>query len=120
MAGEVVLPGLGTATSPRGRWDSAEAFFDFVSYTTPRVIYRYDVATGKSDVWARDDVPFKSDQFEVRQVWYPSRDGTKIPMFLRSMVSGVTIAAISANSRRPRGAPSAAKRRRSSSVNRTR
>jgi prolyl oligopeptidase len=82
VAGEVVLPGLGTATSPRGRWDSAEAFFDFVSYTTPRVIYRYDVATGKADVWARDDVPFKSDEFEVRQVWYPSRDGTKIPMFL--------------------------------------
>jgi prolyl oligopeptidase len=81
-AGEIALPGPGTASSPRGRWDSHEAFFEFASYTTPRIVYRYDVATGTQNLWARDDVPFRSEQFEVHQVWYPSQDGTKIPMFL--------------------------------------
>jgi prolyl oligopeptidase len=81
-AGQVSLPGPGTASAPRGRWDSDEAFFDFSSYVTPRSTYRYDVATGKTATWSRDEVPFESDRFEMRQVWYPSKDGTKIPMFL--------------------------------------
>ena len=49
---------------------------------TPQTIYRYDVQTGKTDLWARLNVPFKSDEFEVRQVWYSSKDGTRVPMFL--------------------------------------
>ena len=80
--GEVTLPGLGSASGLSGRWDSNEAFFGFRSFVTPQSIYRYDVQTGKSQLWARPNVPFKSDDFEVRQVWYPSKDGTKVPMFL--------------------------------------
>jgi prolyl oligopeptidase len=80
--GEVALPGLGASGGLRGRWDSSEAFFSFRSYVRPQSIYRYDVATGKTELWAQPKVPFKSDDFEVRQVWYPSKDGTQIPMFL--------------------------------------
>jgi len=79
--GEVSLPGLGSA-GLGGRWSSNEAFFSFRSFVTPQTIYRYDVKTGKSELWAQPKVPFKSDDFEVRQVWYSSKDGTKVPMFL--------------------------------------
>ncbi|HET6889805.1 MAG TPA: prolyl oligopeptidase family serine peptidase [Pyrinomonadaceae bacterium] len=80
--GEVSLPGLGSAGGLAGRWNSNEAFFGFRSFVTPQTIYRYDVQTGKAEVWARPKVPFKSEEFEVRQVWYTSKDGTKVPMFL--------------------------------------
>jgi prolyl oligopeptidase len=80
--GEVPLPGLGSAGGFEGRWNSNEAFFGFRSYVMPQTIYRYDVATGKAEVWAQRKVPFKSDDFEVEQVWYTSKDGTKVPMFL--------------------------------------
>lgn len=79
--GEVSLPGLGSA-GLGGRWNSNEAFFSFRSFVTPQTIYRYDVKTGKSELWAQPKVPFKSDDFEVRQVWYSSKDGTRVPMFL--------------------------------------
>jgi prolyl oligopeptidase len=79
--GEVSLPGLGSA-GLGGRWGSNEAFFSFRSFVTPQTIYRYDVKTGKSELWAQPKVPFKSDEFEVKQVWYSSKDGTKVPMFL--------------------------------------
>lgn len=79
--GEVSLPGLGSA-GLGGRWGSDEAFFSFRSFVTPQTIYRYDVKTGKSEVWAQPKVPFKSNDFEVKQVWYSSKDGTKVPMFL--------------------------------------
>jgi len=80
--GEVTLPGLGSASGLSGRWTSNEAFFSFRSFVTPQAIYRYDVQTGKTELWAQPKVPFKSDEFEVRQVWYASKDGTKVPMFL--------------------------------------
>ena len=80
--GEVPLPGIGASGGFQGRWDSNEAFFGFRSYVRPQTIYRYDAATGKTESWAQPKVPFKSDAFEVKQVWYPSKDGTKVPMFL--------------------------------------
>ena len=80
--GEVSLPGLGSGSGISGRWDSNEAFFSYRSFVTPQTIYRYDVQTGKSELWAQPKVPFKSNEFEVRQVWYSSKDGTKVPMFL--------------------------------------
>ena len=80
--GEVSLPGLGSASGIAGRWDNNEAFFSFRSFVTPQTIYRYDIQTGKTELWAQPKVPFKSDDFEVQQVWYPSKDGTKVPMFL--------------------------------------
>jgi prolyl oligopeptidase len=80
--GEIPLPGPGAADGPWGRWESKEAFFDFRSYTTPRTTFHYDVTTGEAKEWARDPVPFKSDDFETRQIWYASKDGTQVPMFL--------------------------------------
>ena len=80
--GEIALPGVGSATSPRGDWKKSEAFYGFTSFVTPSVIYRYDVATGKQTVWAKENAPIVSDRFEVKQVKFASKDGTQVPMFL--------------------------------------
>jgi prolyl oligopeptidase len=80
--GEIRLPGLGATGGLQGRWDSNEAFFVFRSYVTPQSVYRYDVSTGKRELWAQPKLPFNSDDFEVKQVWYSSKDGTRVPMFL--------------------------------------
>lgn len=80
--GEVPLPGAGSSNSPRGRWDNAEAFYEFESYTQPPVIYRLDTASGKASAWKSSRVPFDPAPFETKQVWYASKDGTKVPMFL--------------------------------------
>jgi prolyl oligopeptidase len=79
--GEVELPSLGSA-GMYGRWDQDEGILTFSSYTTPASIYRYSASTGKRDLWYRNDVPFDSDRYEMEQVWYTSKDGTKVPMFL--------------------------------------
>ncbi|HYL97827.1 MAG TPA: prolyl oligopeptidase family serine peptidase [Blastocatellia bacterium] len=79
---EISLPSIGSIGNIQGRWDSKEAFYTFTSFTTPTTIYRYDIDTGKSEVWAKIEIPVDSAQMEVKQVWYPSKDGTKVPMFL--------------------------------------
>jgi prolyl oligopeptidase len=80
--GEIALPGLGTASGLSGRWENNELFFDFMSFTIPRTTYRHTMNDGVSEVWSRDEVPFVPDKYEVRQVWYSSKDGTRVPMFL--------------------------------------
>lgn len=79
---DVAFPTLGSISGVSGRWQSHEAFFAFSSFHLPTTIYRYDVATGSQEVWARLEVPIQSDAFEVKQVWYESRDKTKVPMFI--------------------------------------
>ena len=79
---DIVFPSLGTVGSVYGRWNSGEAFFQFTSFHIPTTIYRYGVADGKQEVWARLNVPIESDAMEVKQVWYESKDRTRIPMFL--------------------------------------
>jgi prolyl oligopeptidase len=79
--GEVELPSLGSA-GIWGRADQKEGGLYFSSYTTPYSIYRYDTVGAEKTLWYRDAVPFQSDNYETEQVWYPSKDGTKIPMFL--------------------------------------
>lgn len=79
---EISFPAIGTVSGLSGRWDSNEAFYSFSSFHIPTTIYRYDVQKGTQDVWTRVDVPVESDKFEVKQVWYESKDGTKVPMFL--------------------------------------
>jgi prolyl oligopeptidase len=79
---EVPLPALGSVSGLSGEWDSSEAFFSFNSYHIPPTIYRYDIATGKQTVWFALKLPIDSAKYEVKQVWYTSKDGTKIPMFL--------------------------------------
>jgi prolyl oligopeptidase len=80
--GEISFPSIGTAGAPRGQWDKNEAFYTFTSFATPTTIYRYDVAKGTREVWAKETVPFDGDRYEVKQVRYASKDGTQIPMFL--------------------------------------
>ncbi len=79
---EVRAPAIGWISSFYGRWHDEEAFYSFSAYHIPNTIYRYDLATLTQTVWAREEAPIKSDDFEVKQVWYESRDGTRVPMFL--------------------------------------
>ena len=80
--GELEAPGMGTLSNLTGRHDQDEAFFSFSSFNTPWTIFRYQVSTGERSVWSRLNVPFAGDDFEVAQVWFTSRDGTRVPMFL--------------------------------------
>jgi prolyl oligopeptidase len=82
--GHLEYPTLGAASQLNGREDSNEAFYSFQSFIIPPTIYRYDVATGKTEVFAKPKVPFNSDDYEVKQVFYKSKDGTRIPMFISS------------------------------------
>ena len=81
-AGEIKLPGLGTASGFKGKRKETETFYSYVSFTEPATIYRYDFKGGQSTVLFRPKVDFKSDEFTTEQVFYQSKDGTKIPMFL--------------------------------------
>jgi prolyl oligopeptidase len=80
---EVAMPeAIGSVGDVSGDWTSRQVFFSFNSFNVPMTIFRYDPATGRKDVWWRADVPIDPAAFEVKQVWYASKDGTKIPMFL--------------------------------------
>jgi prolyl oligopeptidase len=79
---EIELPTLGRVGGFGGRRADAEVFYTFFSFTYPPTIFRYDIATGTSTVHRRTEVPFDADQFETSQVFYQSRDGTRIPMFV--------------------------------------
>lgn len=82
LLGDVSLPGIGTAGGFGGKRSDTETFYSFTSYTTPAAVYRYDVATGKSELFKRPSVDFNPDQFTTEQVFYKSKDGTRVPMFL--------------------------------------
>ena len=82
QVGTLAYPGIGTGSRVSGRPDHPEAFYTFQSFNLPPTIYRYDVRTGKSEVFFRPQVPFHSEDYEVRQVFYRSKDGTRIPMFI--------------------------------------
>ncbi len=79
---DVELPGIGTASGFQGKRSDAETFYSYTSFTTPGSIYRYEVATGASTVWRGPKLSFNPQDFETTQVFYPSKDGTRIPMFL--------------------------------------
>jgi prolyl oligopeptidase len=79
---DIDLPMIGTINEISGRWTSKEAFYEFTSYPIPRRIYRYDIDTGNQNVWAETHVPIHGENFEVKQVWYTSKDKTRVPMFL--------------------------------------
>ncbi len=79
---DVELPCAGTLVQFTGRWDRTESFFYFTSFDHAPTIYRYDTDTGEREVWWRQQGIPDLAQFELRQVWYPSKDGTRIPMYL--------------------------------------
>ena len=78
----VPLPGIGSSGGLRGNPDGDEAYFEFNSFTTPPEIYRTSVATGATEPWFKVDVPVDPDPYTVEQVFFSSRDGTRVPMFV--------------------------------------
>ena len=78
----VDLPGIGTAEGFGGKRKDKETFYAFTSFVTPTTVYRYDPVAGKSSVFRQPKVDFNPSQYETRQVFYNSNDGTRIPMFL--------------------------------------
>ncbi len=79
--GEIKLPGLGTV-SFSGRRDDNIAFYTFTSFTSPGTIYKSDISTKSSELFRQIELNFDFDNYETKQVFYPSKDGTKIPMFI--------------------------------------
>jgi len=79
---QVDLPGLGTAAGFGGKRSDRETFYSFTAFTAPATVYRYDVASGKSTVFRKPRLAFDPDDYETNQVFYRSKDGTSIPMFL--------------------------------------
>ncbi len=80
---EIALPGPGTAQGFGGRNDDKVTFYVFTSLNYPPTIYKYDIATQKSSVFRTVDIPgFKSADYETKEVFYNSKDGTRVPMFL--------------------------------------
>ena len=76
------LPGIGTAGGFSGKKEDKFVFYGFSSFTVPPTSYKYTIADGKSELYRQTEVKFDVDQFTVEQVFYPSKDGTKVPMFL--------------------------------------
>ncbi|GAB5445003.1 MAG: prolyl oligopeptidase family serine peptidase [Fuerstiella sp.] len=86
MAGEFVreveFPGIGTASGFGGKQDHQETFYSFSSFAVPPSTYRYDISTGESTLLRQADVKFDPDEYETKQVFFQSKDGTHVPMFL--------------------------------------
>jgi prolyl oligopeptidase len=79
---EVKLPGIGSVGGPIGRSDEDEAYYSFESFTTPSEIYGTSVKTGKTELYAKTKVPVDPSPFAVEQVFFPSKDGTRVSMFI--------------------------------------
>ena len=83
LENEISLPGLGSANGFGGRHDDKFVFYNFTSFNFPPTIYKYDIATKRSSVFRKVDIPgFKPTDFETEQIFYHSKDGTRVPMFL--------------------------------------
>lgn len=79
---EVNLPGFGTASMGGAKRKEKEVYFTFTNYVTPGSIYKYIPATGETEVYATPKIDFNPDNYESRQVFYTSKDGTKVPMII--------------------------------------
>ena len=86
QTGTVNLPGIGTAYGFNGKFDDPETFFSYTSYDTPTTVNRLDVETGEVSVFRQPKVDFDSDDYIVKQVFYTSKDGTRVPMFIAHRV----------------------------------
>ncbi len=79
---EVELGELATASGFGGRWDATETFYSLSTYTAPPTVYHYDLATGTSTFYDRPEVDFNPDEFTTEQIFFTSKDGTRVPMFV--------------------------------------
>ncbi len=79
---EIVLPEIGTVSAVRGEREDQQAFFSFQSYLRPSTIYALDMASLETSIFKAPKLDFNSDAFTTEQVWFTSKDGTKVPMFI--------------------------------------
>ena len=79
---EVALPGIGSAGGFDGKRGDTETFYSFTSFTVPSAIYRYDMVTGQSTLYRQPEVDFDPAAYTTTQVFYESKDGTRVPMFI--------------------------------------
>ncbi|MEC9096848.1 MAG: prolyl oligopeptidase family serine peptidase, partial [Planctomycetota bacterium] len=81
---EVELPGVGSTSGFGGKREETETFYSFTNYVTPTRIYRYNIETGISELYKEPEVAFQPEQYETKQVFVKSKDGTNVPMFVTS------------------------------------
>ncbi|MFQ5766810.1 MAG: prolyl oligopeptidase family protein, partial [Acidobacteriota bacterium] len=79
---DVDFPGMGSAGGFSGRRSDTETFFSYSSFNRPPTIYRYDLISGATTLWRQPKIAFQPDDFAVKQIFYESKDGTRIPMFM--------------------------------------
>jgi prolyl oligopeptidase len=79
---DVELPGIGSAGGFGGKRKDKETFYSYTSFSVPNTVFRYDMVGGQSTIFRKPKVDFDPDQFETKQVFYNSKDGTRIPMFI--------------------------------------
>ncbi|WML49037.1 prolyl oligopeptidase family serine peptidase [Neobacillus sp. PS3-34] len=79
---QIDIPVIGSLTDLSGKHDQTEMFFGMTSFLSPTVVYRYDFLNGELEVFAESELKIDTSQFETKQVFYTSNDGTKVPMFL--------------------------------------
>ncbi len=80
--GKIAFPGIGAGSGLSGRPEYNDGFYTFQSIVTPPTIFHYDTATGHSDIFYTQKVPFDSAAYELKEVFYNSKDGTRVPMFI--------------------------------------
>ena len=79
---EVNLPGIGSVSGFSGKKEAENLYFTFTNYTTPNTIYRFNPKNGNSEIYSKPSIDFNSDEYTSKQVFYTSKDGTKIPMII--------------------------------------
>ncbi|MEG4118603.1 prolyl oligopeptidase family serine peptidase [Microcoleus sp. N9_B4] len=79
---EVALPGIGSAGGFSGKRHDTDTFYAYTSFTAPNIIYHYNMVTGESTIYRQPKVDFNPEDYETKQVFYPSKDGTQVPMFI--------------------------------------
>lgn len=82
MSKDIELPGIGTVTFSSASKKDNFIFYSFTNFTTPGTIYKLDINTGKSELYIKPTFKINTDNFETKQVWFTSKDGTKVPMFI--------------------------------------
>ncbi len=79
---EIELPGVGSAGGFRGKMEEKEMYFSFTNYNTPGAMYKFDADSGNYDLYWKPEIDFNPENYESNQVFYTSKDGTKIPMII--------------------------------------
>lgn len=79
---DIELPGIGSAGGFGAKFDAEELYYSFTSFTYPNTIFKYDIASGKSELYEKPKIDFDPEAYETKQVFYESKDGTKIPMYI--------------------------------------